>query len=55
MEEVGGSAYSELVGKTEGKRQLEISQPRWEDNIKVELKEIVWEDVDRIYLAQDTN
>jgi hypothetical protein len=38
-----------------GKRQLQISQPRWEDNIRVDLKEIVWEGMDRIYLAQDRN
>jgi hypothetical protein len=33
-----------LIGKTEGKK------PRltWEDNIKVHLEEMGWEDIDRI-------
>jgi hypothetical protein len=27
---------------------------RWEDNIKIDLKEIGWDDVDWIHMAQDT-
>jgi hypothetical protein len=34
-------------------RPLERPRRRWEDNIKMYLKEIVSEDVDWIYLAQD--
>jgi hypothetical protein len=41
-----------LVGKPEGKRSLEKHKRRWEDNIKMDLKEIGWEGVDRIHLAQ---
>jgi hypothetical protein len=29
-----------LVGKSEGKRPLGISKHRWEDDIKVDIKEI---------------
>jgi hypothetical protein len=42
-----------LVGKPEGKRPLGRSRHRWEDNIKIALREIVWESVDSIHLAQD--
>jgi hypothetical protein len=38
------NAYKILVGKPEGKRPLE--RLRWEDNIKVDLKEIVCENDD---------
>jgi hypothetical protein len=51
----GGVRAVSWWGKLRGRRQLEISQPRWEDNIRVDLKEIVWEGVDRIYLARDRN
>jgi hypothetical protein len=30
-----------MVGKPEGKRQLESYTRRWEDNIKVDIREIV--------------
>jgi hypothetical protein len=42
-----------LVGKPEGKRPLERPQRRWEDNIRMDLREIGWEGVDRTELAQD--
>jgi hypothetical protein len=32
--------YRVLVGKPEGKRQLERPRPRWEDNIKMDLQEV---------------
>jgi hypothetical protein len=32
--------YRVLVGKPEGKRTLERSRHRWEDNIKMELQEV---------------
>jgi hypothetical protein len=41
------------VGKTEGKRLLGIPRRRWEDNIRMDLKEIGWEVVDWIHLAYD--
>jgi hypothetical protein len=39
-------------GKTEGKRLLERPRRRWEDGIKMDLREIVW-GVEWIHLAQD--
>jgi hypothetical protein len=42
-----------LVGKREGKRVLGRPSRRWEDNIKMDLKEIRWEDVDWIHPDQD--
>jgi hypothetical protein len=49
------SAYRILVGKPEGKRQLGRPRRRWEDNIKMDLREIGWGDMDWIDLAQDRN
>jgi hypothetical protein len=37
--------YSILVRKPDGKRPLERPKPGWENNIKVDLKDIVWEGV----------
>jgi hypothetical protein len=45
--------YRVLMGKTEGKRSLWRSRPRWEDNIKIELQEVGCGNVDWIELAQD--
>jgi hypothetical protein len=36
------NAYRNLVGKPEGKRPVGRSRRRWEDNIKIYLKEIGW-------------
>jgi hypothetical protein len=47
------NAYKILVGKPEGKRSLGRPRCRWEDNIRVDLKDIGWEGVDWIHLAQD--
>lgn len=46
-------AHRVLMGKPEGKRWL--GRPRWEDNIERYFKEVRWEDVDWIDLAQDVN
>jgi hypothetical protein len=35
-----------LVGKPEGKRILGRARCRWEDNIRMELREVGWEGVD---------
>jgi hypothetical protein len=35
-------AYMALVGKREGRRPLERPRRRWEDNIKMYLREVVW-------------
>jgi hypothetical protein len=48
----GRDAYSILVGNREGKRQLGRPRYRWEDNIRMGLKETGWEVVDLIHLAQ---
>jgi hypothetical protein len=42
-----------LVGKPEGKRPLGGPRLRWVDNIKIDLREIEWDGVDWIDLAQD--
>jgi hypothetical protein len=41
------------VGKQEGKRPLGRLRCRWEDNIKMDLREIEWGGMDWIDLAQD--
>jgi hypothetical protein len=45
--------YKTLVGKPEWKRPLGRRRHRWEDNIKMYIREIGFEDVDCLYLAQD--
>jgi hypothetical protein len=47
------NAYKILVGKPEGKRPLRRPRRRWVDNIKMDLKEIGWNGMDCIDLAQD--
>jgi hypothetical protein len=46
-------AYRVLVGKPEGRTPLGRPRRRWEDNIKMDLREVGWRDVDWIDLAQD--
>jgi hypothetical protein len=46
-------AYRSLVGKPEGRRPLERPRRRWEDNIKMDLREVGWGGMDWISLAQD--
>jgi hypothetical protein len=45
--------YRVLVGKPKGKRLLGRPRHRWEDNIKMALREMVCEGGDWIELAQD--
>jgi hypothetical protein len=45
------NAYRVLAGKTEGKRPLGRLRHRWEDNIRMDLKEIGWGGMDWINLA----
>jgi hypothetical protein len=47
------NAYRILVGKPEGKRPLARPRRRWVDNIKTDLREIGWDGMDWIDLAQD--
>jgi hypothetical protein len=35
-------AYRALVGKPEGRRPFERPRRRWEDNIKIDLREVGW-------------
>jgi hypothetical protein len=49
------NAYRLLVGKLEGKRPLGRPRRRWVDNIRMDLVEVGWSDVDWIGLAQDRN
>jgi hypothetical protein len=49
------NAYRLLVGKLEGKRPPGRPRRRWVDNIRMDLGEVGWSDVDWIGLAQDRN
>jgi hypothetical protein len=50
-----GNAYRLLVGKPEGKRPLGRPRRRRVDNIRIDLGEVGWGDVDWIGVAQDRN
>jgi hypothetical protein len=54
MGEVRG-ASNILVGSPEGRRPLGRPRRRWEDNIKMDLREIGFGDVDWIHWAQDSD
>jgi hypothetical protein len=47
------NAYRILLGKPEGKRLLGRQSRRWMNNIKMDLREIGWDGIDWIDLAQD--
>jgi hypothetical protein len=47
------NTYNTLIGKPEGKRPLGKPRRRWEYIIKMDLREIGWEIVDWMHLAQD--
>jgi hypothetical protein len=49
------NVYRLLVGKPEGKRPLGRPRRRWKDNIRMDLAEVGWGDVDWIGMAQDRN
>jgi hypothetical protein len=49
------NAYRLLVGKPEGKIPLGRPRRGWVDNIRMDLREVGWSDVDWIGLAQDRN
>jgi hypothetical protein len=46
-------AYIVLMGELEGKMPFRRSRHTWEGNMKMDIKEIVWETVDSSYLADD--
>jgi hypothetical protein len=47
------NAYRILVGISEGKRPLGRPRRRWVDNIKTDLREIGWDGMDWIGVAED--
>jgi hypothetical protein len=49
----GRGIYRALVGMPKGKRQLGRPRHRWEDNIKLNLREIGINGANWIHLAQD--
>jgi hypothetical protein len=49
------NTYRLLVGKPEGKRLLGRPRRRWMDNVRMDLGEVGWVDVDWIGLVQDRN
>jgi hypothetical protein len=49
------NAYRLLVEKPEGRRPLGRPRRRWVDNMRMDLGEVGWGDVDWIGLAQDRN
>jgi hypothetical protein len=40
------------VGRPEGRSPLGRPRRRWEDNIKMDIQEVGWGDMDWIYMAQ---
>ena len=54
MEERRGT-YRVLVGKPRGSRPLGRPRRRWEDNIKIDLREVGRGGMDWIDMAQDRN
>jgi len=49
----GRGVYRVLIGRPEGKRPLERPRRRWEDNIKLDLREIGIDGANWIRLAED--
>jgi hypothetical protein len=49
------NGYRLLVGKPEGRRQVGRPRRRWVDNIRMDLGEVGWGDVDWIGMAKDRN
>jgi hypothetical protein len=47
------NTYRILVGKPEGNKSVGRPRRRWEDNIRMDLREIGWGGMDWIDLAQD--
>jgi hypothetical protein len=47
------NSYEILVGKPEGKELLGRPRYKWEDEIRIYLREVGWEGVDWIHFAQN--
>jgi hypothetical protein len=50
---LGRNMYRVLVGKPKGRRPRERTRRRWEDGIKMDLREVGWGSVEWIHLAWD--
>jgi len=50
----GENTYRISVGRSEGKRPIGIPRRRWEDNIKMDTREIGLDGANWIHLAQDS-
>jgi len=48
------NSYKILVGKLEGKRPVRRPRDRYEDNIKMDFRQIRCDSIDYIHLPQDT-
>jgi len=48
-----GNGYKIVVGKPEARRPFGRRGHGWEDNIRMDLREVEWEVMDLIHLAQD--
>jgi hypothetical protein len=46
------NAYSILVGKPDGKRTVGRPRRRWEDNIRIDRREVGWEGVDWMHMTE---
>jgi hypothetical protein len=53
MDGAGRGVYSLLVGITEGKRPMGKTKRRWEDNTKMELKEVECVGIDLIEVTHN--
>jgi hypothetical protein len=51
----GRGVYRVLVGRPEGKRPLGRTRRRWQDNIKMDLREVGCRGMNWIQLTQDSN
>jgi hypothetical protein len=51
----GQKCIKNFSGKPEGKKTIWKNRCRWKNNIRMDLREIWWEVVDWIHLAQDRN
>jgi predicted nucleic acid-binding Zn-ribbon protein len=49
----GRDAFKILVGESQSKRDRLYPMFRWEENVRMDLREIGWDGVDWINLAQD--
>jgi hypothetical protein len=54
-DEMGRQCSTNVVGTAEGKKPLGRPRRRWVDNIRMDLGEVGWGDVDWIGVAKDRN